>query len=363
MNNEKNTGLQHSDNLPQREDHVVGNSRSDNPIEQRVDNPVTENTPQRSDSSVSSDYNEKKHPPAPSPNFSVTVGSNQSVYTSKSKKKKKRRIDIKLIAIITGGLLALSLLIIWIFLLIEAFNGISYYNLTFDEKGGTSAGMVYTGSPFYKIDSTHTSSRPGYEFLGWAKSPDAVSPDYEIGDIIHLTEEETCLYAVWQIVSFSLSYDANGGTGAPPIQPSDSYWIINDEPRHLISSEEPSHSGFKFLGWSMDPNAHDASYHANDYIFISSDTTLYAVWIMNGDIDKNGVLNEYDLNELEYFLNDGITFDDEKYKIADYNLDGYVDNEDFEELKAYINLPEPTANEAFPEDLYQTINNIVSQHQ
>lgn len=337
MDNENKTEIQRSDNLPQREDNVVGNSRSDNPVEQRVDNPVAmENTQQRNDSIVDNNYKgEIYFPNQNPPKFSVTVEPNQSEYTVKSKKK-KRRFNAKLLVTIIGGLFALTLLTGWILFLIEAFNGISFYNLTFDEKGGTSAGMVGTGSPFYKIDSTHTSSRPGYEFLGWSKTPDAVSPDYEIGDIIHLTEEETCLYAVWQIVSFSLSYDANGGTGAPPIQPSDSYWIINDEPRHLISSEEPSLSGFKFLGWSMDPNAHNASYRANDYIFISSDTTLYAVWVMNGDIDKNGVLNGYDLNEIEYFLNDRIAFDDEKYKIADYNLDGSVNEQDFEELKAYL---------------------------
>ena len=362
MDNENKTEIQRSDNLPQREDHVVGNSRSDHTFEQRNDTPVAENTPQKSDNTIGSAYNGETSFSKPEfPESSVTLGPDQSAYTTKKKKKKKKkRIDLKLIGIISGGLLVLTLLTGWILFLIEAFNGISFYNLTFDEKGGTSAGMVGTGSPFYKIDSTHTSSRPGYEFLGWSKTPDAVSPDYEIGDIIHLTEEETCLYAVWQIVSFSLSYDANGGTGAPPIQPSDSYWIINDEPRHLISSEEPSLSGFKFLGWSMDPNAHNASYRANDYIFISSDTTLYAVWVMNGDIDKSGTLNGYDLNELEYYLYGDLLFDDEEYKIADFNSDGSVDELDLKEMKSYSNLPEQTEDEVISEDLYQIMNNILS---
>lgn len=350
MREDNNIRLQRSDNLPQREDHSVENFRSDNPVEQRNDHPLTKNSPFPNDSSVNTKYT------STTPNFSTTVNQRQSANYIKSK---RRRVNAELTVLI---IIALALITGLILLLTEGFNSVTYYNLTFDEKGGSSAGAVLTGSPFYKIDSTHTSSRPGYEFLGWSTSPDAISPDYEIGDIIHFTEEETCLYAVWQIVSFSLSYDANGGTDAPPAQSSDSYLIIDDQPCHIISSEEPSLSDFKFLGWSMNPNDHNASYRANDYIFISADTTLYAVWAMNGDIDKNGVLNGYDLNELEYFLNDGIAFNDEKYKIADFNSDGYVDNEDFKELKAYINLPEPTEEELLPENISQIIDNILSQN-
>ena len=37
-------------------------------------------------------------------------------------------------------------------------------------------------------------------------------------------------------------------------------------------------NGYKFLGWSTDPNATTAEWHPGDYVTISADTIIYAVW-------------------------------------------------------------------------------------
>ncbi len=79
--------------------------------------------------------------------------------------------------------------------------------------------------------------------------------------------------------SYTLSYDANGGLGAPNnqtgsnTQPSPSYTF-------LISSIIPTRDNYTFLGWATNSSATTASYQPGDSITVNIDgvTTLYAVW-------------------------------------------------------------------------------------
>lgn len=70
------------------------------------------------------------------------------------------------------------------------------------------------------------------------------------------------------ITTYYISYDANGGTGAPASH-------IN---AGIISSEQPSRMGYDFLGWSTDPNATVAAYQAGDVCTTGVNHTLYAIW-------------------------------------------------------------------------------------
>ena len=69
----------------------------------------------------------------------------------------------------------------------------------------------------------------------------------------------------------TLSYDANGGTGAP--EPTTA-----EEGAFSISDETPTRSGFYFLGWALTPTAEEAEYAPGQNIEIHDDVTLYAVW-------------------------------------------------------------------------------------
>lgn len=70
--------------------------------------------------------------------------------------------------------------------------------------------------------------------------------------------------------TYKLSYNANGGSGAPSSQ--------TGKTTYTISSIEPTRSGYEFLGWSKSSSAISASYDAGDKITLTSNTTLYAVW-------------------------------------------------------------------------------------
>ena len=69
---------------------------------------------------------------------------------------------------------------------------------------------------------------------------------------------------------YTLTYDANGGSGAPS--------SVSGITSTTISSTVPTKSGYDFLGWSTWSSATSASYVAGDSISLSSNTTLYAVW-------------------------------------------------------------------------------------
>lgn len=80
----------------------------------------------------------------------------------------------------------------------------------------------------------------------------------------------------WQIAktTYTLTYDANGGYGAPPPQ-TDSY-IWN------ISNTVPVRDGYTFLGWAESSTATTPTTYGGNAIFgMTSDMTLYAVWQPN----------------------------------------------------------------------------------
>ena len=70
--------------------------------------------------------------------------------------------------------------------------------------------------------------------------------------------------------SYTLSYNSNGGSGAPSSQ--------TGATSYTISSTVPTKRGYTFLGWSKSSSVSSATYKPVDNIILSNDTTLYAVW-------------------------------------------------------------------------------------
>ena len=74
-----------------------------------------------------------------------------------------------------------------------------------------------------------------------------------------------------------LTYNANGGEGAPATQ----YVAINADPCQLtVSATEPTRTGYYFLGWSTSSTATspDDAWDPEDTHTMTEDVTLYAVW-------------------------------------------------------------------------------------
>ena len=118
-----------------------------------------------------------------------------------------------------------------------------------------------------------TAAYDGHTLLGWGMSPTAADSLYQAGDSF-TSDHSLTLYAIWQTNEYVITYNANGGSGAP--DPQSANYGAN-----TLSSVEPSRSHYRFLGWSIDSAAVTVEYHPSDSIICSSDISLYAVWKIN----------------------------------------------------------------------------------
>ena len=76
----------------------------------------------------------------------------------------------------------------------------------------------------------------------------------------------------YPIVTFTITYNANGGADAPSPQTKESGKALT------LSSTEPTRQGYTFLGWATSSGASSAQYNAGSSFTVDANTTLYAVW-------------------------------------------------------------------------------------
>lgn len=74
------------------------------------------------------------------------------------------------------------------------------------------------------------------------------------------------------LASYAVSYNANGGSGAPASQ---TKWYGETL---TLSSAQPTRAGYTFQGWATSSNASSAAYKAGGGYTANSAATLYAVW-------------------------------------------------------------------------------------
>lgn len=123
--------------------------------------------------------------------------------------------------------------------------------------------------------SSYVPEREAYEFLGWSTDKDAITAEYQAGDNFTI-DEDTTLYAIWQLKLYTITYDDNVPGVEIPVPKSQKK--IHDE--NIVLSEDviPERVGWVFDGWSTDKEATEATYAPGDEFDINEDTTLYAVW-------------------------------------------------------------------------------------
>ncbi len=96
--------------------------------------------------------------------------------------------------------------------------------------------------------------------------------------------------------TFTLNYNANGGTGAPASQTHKATSEYEKSHTFTISSQAPTRDGYTFLGWNTNRSATTANYQPGGSIVVTGTTTLYAVWEENTPLtDKPAKPTEYDV--------------------------------------------------------------------
>ena len=83
--------------------------------------------------------------------------------------------------------------------------------------------------------------------------------------------------------TFTLKYNANGGTGAPATQTYTATSEYESSHTFTISSEIPTRADYDFKGWAESPNDTIATRQPGGTIVVTGTTTLYAVWEKNNE--------------------------------------------------------------------------------
>ena len=153
------------------------------------------------------------------------------------------------------------------------------YTVTY-APGSYSSGSNYTdtkthdGVALTLRGATYT--RANYSQDGWSVNPNGSTKDYNLSGS-YTNNAATTLYPHWKADTYTVSYNANGGSGAPAAQTKTYGESLT------LSATIPSRTNYIFLGWATSATGtatyrtgtnHDqnTSYTANAAV------TLYAIW-------------------------------------------------------------------------------------
>lgn len=145
------------------------------------------------------------------------------------------------------------------------------YTVSYNANKGTGAPSAQT--KWYGKTLTLSSTKPtrtGYTFQGWATSASG-GVSYSPGGS-YTTNAAVTLYAVWKAHTYTVSYNANGGTGAPGNQ-TKTYDVTLK-----LSVATPTRTNYEFLGWATSATATTATYAPGGNYTANAAATLYAVW-------------------------------------------------------------------------------------
>lgn len=145
------------------------------------------------------------------------------------------------------------------------------YTVSYNANGGS--GVPSSQTKWYGKTLKLSSAKPtrtGYTFKGWATS--------STGGVVYASGSNytanaaVTLYAVWQINTWTVDYNANGGTGAPSAQTKTYGQTLK------LSTTKPTRTNYNFKGWGTSSNATEVVYAAGGDYTTNAAITLYAVW-------------------------------------------------------------------------------------
>ena len=174
------------------------------------------------------------------------------------------------------------------------------YKITYSANGGTGAPGQQTKWKDQTLTLSSTKpTRNGYSFLGWSTSSTATTATYSAGGSYTANSAAT-LYAVWKANTYKVTYNANGGTGAPSAQTKTHGVTLT------LSSTKPTRTNYIFKGWATSASATTATYSAGGSYTANSAVTLYAVWELGYSKPRISNLTVSRCNDAGTVSDDGI---------------------------------------------------------
>lgn len=148
---------------------------------------------------------------------------------------------------------------------------ITNYKVAYNANGGTGAPNAQT--KFYNETLVLSSSKPtrdGYTFQGWATSSTGAVAYQPSGN--YTSNAAVTLYAIWKANTYTVKFNANGGTGGPTSQTKTAKIDLT------LTTSKPARTGYTFLGWSTSSSSTTPEYLSGGKYTNDASVTLYAVW-------------------------------------------------------------------------------------
>ncbi|MFM7030850.1 MAG: InlB B-repeat-containing protein, partial [Micrococcales bacterium] len=157
------------------------------------------------------------------------------------------------------------------------------YNLTYDANGGSGAPVdstTYYSGDTKTLSTSAPSTAPLHKhFGGWSLTVGGSAVTS-----VTFSNSNITVYAIWlNDTSYTLTYNANGGSGAPV----DSNRYYSGDTKTLAGGPTTAPTGYKFNCWSLTTNGACVS----SVTFSNSNITVYAIWISTGSKANNGFGN------------------------------------------------------------------------
>lgn len=146
------------------------------------------------------------------------------------------------------------------------------YTVSYNANGGSGAPSAQT--KWYNESLTLSSTNPtrtGYTFAGWNTNSSGTGTNYSAGGA-YTGNAAVTLYAKWTAITYTVSYNANGGTGAPGNQTKTYGQTLT------LSSTVPTRTNYNFKGWATSSSATTPNYQPGGSYTANAALTLYAVW-------------------------------------------------------------------------------------
>lgn len=202
--------------------------------------------------------------------------------------------------------------------------------LTYDANGGTGEMKSTTGDEGAEITLTPNAfTKTGYTFTEWNTKADGSGDEYADKAKITLTANTT-LYAQWKANTYTVTFDANGGSGDAPAEIQATYDVEFALPENTFAK-----IGYNFAGWNTKADYSGTNYEANTKVknLTAKDgdiVTLYAKWTERGThnivYELNGG-NHIDSPTTSFKETDEVTLG--KAEKSGYTFGGWYEAEDF----------------------------------
>ena len=220
------------------------------------------------------------------------------------------------------------------------------YPVTYEANGGSG---TMTDNPDKKAAGADYTIRDcGFmapenrQFAGWNTKEDGSGTAYAVGGVYNKNEPLT-LYAQWEPINYTLSYNANGGTGTMDDQTGLTV---------IIWKNQFTRDGYDFEGWwdereyPMNTKGWENKYKEGGTVILESDMVLYAQWKPNYTIT-------YDANGGSGSMEPGTKKKDKDYKIAENGFSPPQKPGIISTFKCWNTQADGKGDTYEPEDLYK----------